>query len=153
MTLFEIKKEIQECISFETGEILDPERLEQLQMDRHEKLRNIAFVAMNARADAEAYREQEKRFKAKRTAAEKTLAWAKATLERELAGQKMKEKEFSISYLSSEAIEIDENAIIPDKFLKAQAPTVDKVGLTLAIKNGMLIDGVRLVQKNNIQIK
>lgn len=152
MKLYEINQEIDKCISWETGEIIDPEKLEQLQMDKHEKLRNIAFVAINATADIAAYKEQEKRFKAKRTAAEKTLAWAKETLSRELAGQKMKEAEFTISYRPSEAIEIDEGADIPPEFVTMN-PVIDKMSLKAALKDGAVIDGCRLVQKQNIQIK
>ena len=150
--LYEIKQGILDCIDFETGEITDPEKLEQLQIDKHEKLRNIAFVAINASADIEAYKAQEKRFKAKRTAAEKTLAWAKETLARELDGQKMKEAEFTVSYRPSEAIEIDEGADIPPEFLTMN-PVINKMALKAALKEGAVISGCRLVQKQNIQIK
>lgn len=153
MKLYEIKQEILACIDFETGEITDPEKLEQLQIDKHEKLRNIAFVAINASADIEAYKAQEKRFKAKRTAAEKTLAWAKETLARELAGQKMKEAEFTISYRKSEAVEIADLNAVPDEFLVPQPPKVDRVGLKEAIKGGAVIDGVTIAEKQNIQIR
>lgn len=152
-TLFEIKKDILDCIDMETGEIIDAEKLQQLQMDKHEKLRNIAFVAINATADIAAYKEQEKRFKAKRAAAEKTLTWAKETLTRELDGQKMKEAEFTVSYRPSEAIEIDEGADIPPEFLKYKEPDIDKAALKAVLKDGAVIDGCRLVQKQNIQIK
>ena len=150
--LYEIKQDILDCIDMETGEITDPERLEQLQIDKHEKLRNIAFVAINASADIEAYKAQEKRFKAKRTAAEKTLQWAKETLARELAGQKMKEAEFTISYRTSEAVEIDEGADISPEFLKMKAE-IDKTAIKQALKEGAVIDGCHLVQKQNIQIR
>jgi hypothetical protein len=152
-TLYEINSAILDLIDLETGEILDPEKLESLQIDRKEKLRNIGFVALNAKADIQAYKEQEERFKAKRMAAEKTLAWAKETLQRELAGQKMKETEFSIYYSPSESVEVDEGAVIPTKFLKLQEPTIDKAGLKTALKNGTEIKGVRLVQKQNLQIR
>lgn len=150
--LYEIKQDILDCIDMETGEITDPERLEQLQIDKHEKLRNIAFVAINASADIEAYKTQEKRFKAKRTAAEKTLAWAKETLARELAGQKMKEAEFTISYRPSEVVEIDDDADLPAEFIKMKAEW-DKAAIKEALKEGAVFDGCRLVQKQNIQIR
>ena len=150
--LYEIKQDILDCIDMETGEITDPERLEQLQIDRHEKLRNIAFVAINASADIEAYKAQEKRFKAKRTAAEKTLAWAKETLARELAGQKMKEAEFTISYRPSEVVEIDDDADLPAEFIKMKSEW-DKAAIKEALKEGAVFDGCRLVQKQNIQIR
>ena len=150
--LYEIKQDILDCIDMETGEITDPERLEQLQIDRHEKLRNIAFVAINASADITAYREQEKRFTAKRKAAEKTLAWAKETLARELAGQKMKEAEFTISYRPSEVVEIDDDANLPAEFIKMKSEW-DKAAIKEALKEGAVFDGCRLVQKQNIQIR
>jgi hypothetical protein len=150
--LYEIKQDILDCIDMETGEITDPERLEQLQIDRHEKLRNIAFVAINASADITAYREQEKRFTAKRKAAEKTLAWAKETLARELAGQKMKEVEFTISYRPSEVVEIDDDADLPAEFIKMKSEW-DKTAIKEALKEGAVFDGCRLVQKQNIQIR
>ena len=90
MKLYDIKKEILDCIDMETGEIIAPEKLESLQMDKHEKLRNIAFVALNATADAKAYEEQEKKFATRKKAAKATVEWAKATLARELGGEKMK---------------------------------------------------------------
>ena len=151
-TLYEIKQELLDCIDMETGEILDADKLEQLQMDKHEKLRNIAFVAINATADIAAYKEQEKRFKAKRTAAEKTLAWAKETLSRELAGQKMKEAEFTISYRPSEVVEIDDDAALPAEFIKMKSEW-DKTAIKEALKEGAMFDGCRLVQKQNIQIR
>lgn len=150
--LYEIKQDILDCIDMETGEITDPERLEQLQIDRHEKLRNIAFVAINASADIAAYREQEKRFTAKRKAAEKTLAWAKETLARELAGQKMKEAEFTISYRPSEVVEIDDDADLPAEFIKMKSEW-DKAAIKEALKEGAVFEGCRLVQKQNIQIR
>ena len=150
--LYEIKQDILDCIDMETGEITDPERLEQLQIDKHEKLRNIAFVAINASADITAYREQEKRFTAKRKAAEKTLAWAKETLARELAGQKMKEAEFTISYRPSESVEIDDDADLPAEFIKMKSEW-DKAAIKEALKEGAVFDGCRLVQKQNIQIR
>lgn len=150
--LYEIKQDILDCIDMETGEITDPERLEQLQIDKHEKLRNIAFVAINASADITAYREQEKRFTAKRKAAEKTLTWAKETLARELAGQKMKEAEFTISYRPSEVVEIDDDADLPAEFIKMKSEW-DKAAIKEALKEGAVFDGCRLVQKQNIQIR
>lgn len=152
-TLFEIKKEILDCIDMETGEIIAPEKLEALQMDKHEKLRNIAFVALNASADAKAYEEQEKKFAARKKAAKATVAWAKETLARELGGKKMKEPEFTISYRKSETVEISNIDSVPDEFLVEQAPKVDKVGLKKAIKGGAAFDGVQIVEKSNIQIK
>ena len=153
MKLYEINQEILACIDLETGEIIAPEKLENLQMDRHEKLRNIAFVALNAAADVKAYEEQEKKFAARKRSAKATVAWAKETLARELGGKKMKEAEFTISYRKSETVEIADLNAVPDEFLVPQPPKVDKVGLKEAINGGAVIAGVTIAEKKNIQIK
>ena len=151
--LYEINQEILSCIDLETGEIIAPEKLEALQMDRHEKLRNIAFVALNAAADAKAYEEQEKKFAARKRSAKATVEWAKATLARELAGQKMKEAEFSISYRKSEAVEVADEAAVPDEFRIPQPDKIDRAALKAALKNGAVIAGAQIVERKNIQIK
>lgn len=153
MKLYEINQEILDCIDLKTGEIIAPEKLEALQMDKREKLRNIAFVALNAAADAKAYEEQEKKFSARKKAAKATVEWAKATLKRELGGKKMKEAEFTVSYRKSEVVEIADLNSVPDEFLVPQPPKVDKAGLKEAIKGGAVIDGVTIAEKQNIQVR
>ena len=152
-TLFEINQEILSCIDLETGEIIAPEKLENLQIDKREKLRNIAFVALNAAADVKAYEEQEKKFLVRKKAAKATVAWAKETLARELAGQKMKEAEFSISYRKSEAVEVADEAAVPDEFRIPQPDKIDRAALKAALKNGAVIAGAQIVERQNIQIK
>ena len=152
MTLYEIKQELLDCIDLETGEILDPERLESLQLDRKEKLRNIALLAKNKASDIAQLKEQEQTFAKRRKAAEATLAWCKATLQAELAGQKMEEAEFVISYRPSESVEIKKGAKIPAEFLRIKSEW-DKVAIKEALKEGAVFEGCRLIQKQNIQIK
>lgn len=153
MKLYEINQEILACIDMETGEIIAPEKLEALQMDKHEKLRNIAFVALNAAADAKAYEEQEKKFAARKRSAKATVEWAKATLAAELGGKKMKEAEFTISYRKSEAVEVADEAAVPDEFRIPQPDKIDRAALKAALKNGAVIAGAQIVERQNIQIK
>lgn len=153
MKLYEINQEIMDCIDTETGEIIDEEKLHELQIDRHEKLRNIAFVYLNAQSDYKELDEQYKKFKARRDNAKATAVWAKATLERELAGQKMKEAEFTISYRKSESVEVRNVKAVPDEFLIPVEPKVDKTRLKDALKSGAMFDGIELIEKQNIQIK
>ena len=153
MKLYEINNEILSCIDLETGEIIAPEKLEALKMDKHEKLRNIAFVALNAAADVKAYEEQEKKFAARKRSAKATVEWARETLARELGGQKMKEPEFSISYRKSEAVEVADEAAVPDEFRIPQPDKIDRAALKAALKNGAVIAGAQIVERQNIQIK
>ena len=56
MNLYEIDQEIMNCVDMETGEIIDPARLDELQMDRDIKIENIACWIKNLYADAEAFK-------------------------------------------------------------------------------------------------
>ena len=60
--LYEIQEDILSCIDLKTGEIIDVERLHGLQMERRQKIRNIACWIKNLLADARAYEEEEKSF-------------------------------------------------------------------------------------------
>lgn len=175
-TLYEIRKEIAECLDVskytydakagkyvdtETGEAFSPEAIEQaineryesLQMDRHEKLHNVGLLYLNKKADAAQYKAEKDRFAAKEKAAKKTMDWAKETLARELNGEKMNETEFSVSYRSSDPLEIEEGASIPDEFLIQQAPKVDRAGIRKALQEGAIIPGCKLAKRSNIQIR
>ena len=51
-TLYEIEQAIMDCVDFETGEIIDIEKLDQLQIDRDVKIENIALFIKNLLSDA-----------------------------------------------------------------------------------------------------
>lgn len=158
MKLWEINRDILSCINEETGEILDEEKLHNLQMDRKEKLRNIAFVALNAEADVKILKEQEEKFKTRRRAAEKTIAWCKAALERELAGKGMDEPEFRVSYRKSQRVLINDYDFLPPEFLKPipdcmRESLVNKKMIADAIKSGKSVPGAELETRNNICIR
>ena len=53
----------------------------------------------------------------------------------------------------SQSVEIDDNATIPTKFLIPVPDKIDKISLKEAMKHGAVLPGIRLVEKNNIQIR
>ena len=52
MNIYEIDKAILECVDEETGEILDFDRLEELQMARDEKIENISVSSEDEELEA-----------------------------------------------------------------------------------------------------
>lgn len=57
--LYDINSEILSCIDAETGEIIDVERLQALQMEREQKVENVALWYKNLLSDAAQYAEEE----------------------------------------------------------------------------------------------
>ena len=111
--LYEIQEDILSCIDLKTGEIIDVERLQGLQMERWQKIRNIACWIKNLLADARAYEEEEKTFATRKTAAKNKADSLKQYLSDCLHGGKIQDKVFSIGWRKSQRIHIDEGAAIP----------------------------------------
>ena len=151
--LYEIQEDILSCIDLKTGEIIDVERLHGLQMERRQKIRNIACWIKNLLADARAYEDEEKTFAARKSAAKNKADRLKQYLSDCLHGEKIQDKEFSIGWRKSQRIHIDEGAVIPAAYLIPVPDKVDKQGLKDALRQGVLLPGITLMEYNNIQIQ
>jgi hypothetical protein len=87
MKLYEIDQAILECVDTETGEIIDPERLTALEMERDTKIRNVGLWYKDLKAEAKALKEEEDAFKKRRQSAENRVKSIQAWLEFALGGQ------------------------------------------------------------------
>lgn len=153
-SLYEINEAIMNTIDLETGEIVDFDKFEALQMERNEKLENIALWVKNLLSESEALKAEEKAFAERRKAAENKAESLKRYLDSALNGQKFNTTKVAISYRKSTAVEVDESRL-PAKWLREipASYVVDKVEIAKALKAGEIVDGATLVEKNNLSIK
>lgn len=159
--LYEIDQAILDCIDLETGEILDAEKLNELQMERDEKIEKVALWCKNLVSDADAYKAEKEAFAEREKAAKNKAESLKKWLAHALNGQKMSTPKVAISFRKSESIEIeDEERVITyaqkngrDDLLSYKTPTVNKSAIKAVIKTGKEIPGAVLVEKQNISIK
>ena len=160
-SLYEISQEILNCVqvedgttvNVETGEVIDLEKLDALKMQKSEKVRNIALFIKNLKADAKAYKEEKEAFYKRQKAAENKAAQLESYLANVLDGEKVKETEFSIGWRKSKAVTITDEKKLPETFLIAQPPKVDKTAIGKALKGGEDVPGAELIENMNIQIK
>lgn len=153
MNLFEIEKEIMSCVDMETGEIIDIEKLEQLQMDRDSKIENIACWIKNLTADAEALKAQKQAFADRQKVAENKAESLKKYLAAYLGGQKFSTDKVAISFRKTSSVNVTDMSQIPEEFLKYAEPTVDKTAIKNAIKAGAVVAGAEVVEGQSISIK
>lgn len=160
MTLWEINNAIMDCVDFETGEVIDIERLDALQMARDEKLENIGLYIKNLDAEAAAIREEEKALAARRKVRENKAERLREYLSYSLGGQAFETPRVSVSFRASTRCEVtDEEALVAylqthrDDCIKYTAPTVDKTKVTRLLKAGDEIPGAVLEQRQNMQLK
>jgi len=144
MNLFEIDQKITDCVDLETGEVVDMEMLQELQMERDQKIKNVALWIKNLKADAEALKAQKDAFAARQRTAENKIESLKQYLAAYLDGKPVKDVEFTISFRKTTGTNITDAAAIPNDFLIAQEPKIDKAGILKALKNGAVIPGAEL---------
>lgn len=161
-TLYEVSQAILNCVevepgttvNMETGEVINIKALNDLKMERAEKVRNIALWYKDLLSDAEAIKREEQQLNQRRRAAENKALQLKSYLANVLLdGEKVKEPQFAISWRKSQSVNITDEKKIPATYLVPQAPKVSKTEIKKALKAGENVPGVELQDNVSIQIK
>ena len=158
MKLYEIDDAILECIDLETGEIIDTEQLDKLQMERDTKLENVACWIKDLKAEAEALKNEKQALAERQRVAENKAESLKKWLAYALQGEKFKTPKCAISFRKSEAVEVTDEGLNNlmkehDELLTYKAPEPNKTAIKQALKDGLNVDGVQLVQNVSTIIK
>lgn len=153
MNLYEIDSAILDCVDIETGEIFDIDRFEELALTRDVKIENICLWIKNLKAEIEALKAEKDAFAQRQKSAENKMESLKKYISGYLEGTPFESAKVKVSFRKSESVEIAEGAIIPDEYLRFKEPEVNKTELKKAVKAGLAIDGVQIVENQNIQIK
>ena len=153
MNLYQIDEAIVNCIDEETGEIIDPAMLDELEMDRDTKIEQIALGIKNLNAEAAAIKAEKQTLANRQSVVEKKAENLKNYLSNYLDGAKFKSPRVAIGWRKSEVVEVDDVYQLPEEFLRYKEPEVNKTDLKAALQLGTEITGARLVQRQNIQIR
>lgn len=151
--LYDIDAAILACVDLETGEIIDEEQLQALQMEREKKIEAVALWYKNLLSDAAQYAAEEAVFKQKKQAAHAKAERLKAYLQNALQGDKYKSTRVSISYRSSPRVIVDDVLNLPPRFVRFADPEPKKTEIMAAIKNGEEINGAHIENNQSIIIK
>lgn len=153
-SLYEIDAGILACIDQETGEILDVERLDALQMERRTKIEGVACWVKNLEADAAAYKAEKDAYAMRQAQAERKVEGLKAWLTQATGGEKLTLPHAAISFRASERVEINDAEAVPKKYqVKKITYTPDKKAIKEILKSGKAVKGCALVAYQNISIK
>lgn len=159
MTLYEIDNAILECIDFETGEIIDTEKLESLQIEREAKIENVALWIKDLKAEAEAIKAEKLALAERQKVAENKAESLKKWLAYALDGEKFKTAKCSVSFRNTESVEVTPEGLENlmrggnDELLTYKQPEPNKTAIKQAIKDGLNVQGVQLVQNVSTIIK
>lgn len=157
MTLFEINKAILEFdyeIDEETGEILNAEALDALQLAREEKIEGVGLWIKNLQAEAEAVKKEKDAMAERQRRLEKKAESLKDYLAYALQGEKFSTPRIAMSWRKSESVLIPDEALLDDRFVNiTMVKKPDKKLIKDTLKAGREVPGAELVTKQNLQIK
>lgn len=162
MNLFEIDLAIEQAFSDavdpETGEINDEymKRLDELEMQRDQKVENIACFIKNLRADAAALKAEKDALQKRQKAAEAKVESLTRYLSSYLAGAKFSSPKTSVTWRKTTRVEMDPGVnilSIPNDYLKFKDPELDKTKAAATLKAGETIEGLHLEESQSMTIK
>lgn len=157
MTLFEINKAILEFdyeIDEETGEILNAEDLDALELARDEKIEGVGLWIKNLQAEAEAVKKEKDAMADRQHRLEKKAESLKGYLAWALQGEKFSTPRIAMSWRKSESVLIPDEALLDDRFVNVtMVKKPDKKLIKDTLKAGREVPGAELVTRQNLQIK
>lgn len=160
MTIYEIDSAILACVDGETGEVIDMEKLAELQVEREKKIESVACWVKNLTANAQDIREEEKALAERRRVLENKVERLKEYLSDVLGGSKFETAKCSLSFRSSAAVSIDDETATMDWLTQnyrddviKYTASVNKKALGDILKNGVKVPGAHIEFKNNLSIK
>ena len=152
MNLYEINNAMQECVNLETGEI-DLELFEKLQLEKDEKIENVALWIKNLSSDVESMENEKKAFEERIKATKNKVIALKTYLEMALNGEKFQTAKCSITFRKSKSVTVLDVSKLDKDYLKYAEPMADKTAIKKAIESGVTVPGASLVENLNVQIK
>lgn len=151
-SIYEIDRDILSCIDLETGEVIDIDKLNELQIERNRKIENIACWIKNLIGDANEIKAEREALEQRETAYRKKAEQLKAYLSEILQGEKFTAPRCAVTFRKSERIEIPDETAVPKKYLVIKTQP-DKKAIKEAIKAGIKVRGCSILATSNIQIK
>ena len=160
--IYEIDQDILDCVDAETGEILDMEKLDALQMEREEKLEGVALWVKDLSAEANAVKEEADKLTARKRALDNKITAIKSWLLIALDGGKLKTPRCNVYQTHSQRVNVEDEAKLvsflqtledPEQFLRFKDPELKLNDIKKALKEGATIPGAVLEETESVVIR
>ena len=158
--LYQIRAEIENFaaeVDEETGEFLNAEAWDELNMAFEEKVENTACYIKNLRADILAFKAEEDTLAQRRKQLEKKVEFLEKLLHDSLNGldiQKFQTAKCAISFRRSTSVDVMDMGLLPEHLLTIKTSvTANKTAIARLLKEGVAVPGCVLNENLNIGIK
>lgn len=146
----------------EDGEILDLQEFQQLQMEREQKAENMGLWIMDLRDEQEALKREIDRLQNRLHHAADKEARLRDFLGQILGGEKLKTARISVSYRSTEAVEIEDEEAVRrfaerdnryEDILRYKQPEISKTEIKRLIQSGTPVPGAKLAPRTSLLVR
>lgn len=166
-SLYDIDSRIEALLSLPEEDVVDVEtgevkrdiwsELDALEIERKEKIANIALFIKETKKEAEALREYARqiseRAKAKENRVERLINWA-ATSMLMHGEQTIEDKRVRVTATTSKSVDVPDVSVLPDEYKRVKTTIeADKTKLAKALKAGETFEGVYVIEKPTLRIK
>lgn len=161
MNLYEINAAISALVDPETGELMDYEAFESLQMEREQMIEGMALWVKDLDATAKAIKAEMDSLSERKKAAESKADRLKSYLDMALEGQKFETPRCVVSFRKTSSVEVED----ADKLIlwaeqngltdciRYKPPEVSKSGVTALIKTGAAVPFAHLKTGRSVGVK
>lgn len=148
----------EEVFDENTGEWLNEDELDNLKMEKEEKIEQLLLWVKNLRAEASAIKDEEGNLADRRKSKEKKADRIEDYVARNLNGQKFETSRVKVGWRKSEKVIIPDETLVPDKYcnhtvMRKPDKTVIKEYLKKAEAKGEEVTWASIEVKNNMNLK
>lgn len=151
--LYNYDVRIAQCFDEETGEIYDSELLEKLFEEKEKALEGIALYHKDLLAQAKAVKEIADEYKKRADNLKERAEKAKQTLNKALAGEKLKTENVNCYYHRSKSTSVVPGTLLPDEYMKFEEPKYNLEKIKKAIESGIELEGCSINDNTNLVIR
>lgn len=154
--LYEINADIEACVDYETGEIFDIEKLASLEIEKNEKIKGVALLRKDVKAELDALTAEIKSLQARKKSCETTIKGIDGYLLNAVEGKAFTsdDKLVKITIRTNQKVHEGDICALPEQYQRTKTTIeADKIALTEALKNGESFDGWYLEETKSVSVK
>ncbi len=156
--LYEIENELEDVIERltdpETGEIVHPEILDALEMERSRKIEGVCLAIRNRTAELEMVDREKVRLSARERALERQIEGMKGWLSFHLNGETFCSPRVQVSYRQSYSAEIREPKLVPAQYrIVKEEVSYDRMAIRKILMDGGKVPGAELKERKAVYVK
>ena len=153
MNLYEIDRGILACVDADTGEVIDPEMLDALMMERTSKVESVALWIKNLESDVLALKAEKDAFADREAKAKKKIESLKKWLVSALEGEAFNTTKCAVAFRKSTKLKVLDECRIPSEFMVTTVTAKpDANAIKALLKHGVAVEGCAIEENMNVQI-